>query len=95
MVVSRPMIRVTPILRAGLLAWARAYGKAARLPLRKVSRLAYGDGEFFNRLRRGHNVTGEAYDKAMAWLGNAQNWPAGAIPAELADPLAPVREAQP
>lgn len=83
------MIRVTPLMRAGLLAVARAYAKHARISLRVVSRRVYGDSRFFGNMVQGGNVSGEAYDTAMIWFEDPPNWRGGIIPpGALVDPFA-------
>ena len=74
------MIRGTIFMRDCLLTAARAYAKAAKVPLRRVSKLAYGDTRFFGRLARGGNVSGDAHYKAMLWFENPAHWPNREIP---------------
>lgn len=88
------MIRGTPIARAVLLRAARAYAKATRLPLRKVSRRVYGDDRFLGKLSRGGPLTFPAYDKTMGFFGHPNNWPSGAVPRDVTDLFAPVAEKQ-
>ena len=86
------MIRATPLLRNGLLAIAKTYAKTSRMPLRKVSRLAYGDARFFAKVAKGAMVSDHAYDKVMEWFEEPKNWPHGVVPPEIKDPLAGVEQ---
>lgn len=86
------MIRAEPLLREVLLRAGRAAAKARREPLRRISRLAYGDSGFFDRLRRNKTFTVEKYDQAMAWLADPANWPGGTVSPEVGDPLVGARE---
>lgn len=82
------MILAEPLLRAALLDAARAYAKATKLPLRRVSRLAYGDSEFFERLRsRKGTFTVAKYDEVMAFFSDVRNWPTGVVPVFTTDPF--------
>lgn len=86
------MIRAEPILRDALLAAARAYAKATKLPLHRVSRLAYGDSGFFEKLaRRRGSFTVAKYDEVMAFFADVRKWPLGVVPAIVADPFADQR----
>ena len=80
------MIRVDPIMRNALVATARAYAKAARLPLRAVSRKVYGDSRFFATLPRGADFRASKYDDVMAWFADPKNWPEGVTP-QVVDPF--------
>ena len=80
-------------MRDALLAAARAYGQAKRVPLRQVSRAAYGNSDFFEDLsRRRCSFTAETYDRIMAWFANPTNWPEGKVPGAVVDLFA--REAK-
>lgn len=68
-------------MRGVLLGAARAYAKAAGVPLRRVSRRVYGDSNFFEKLaRRRCSFTAEKFDEMMAWFADPLNWPAQTIP---------------
>lgn len=83
------MIRVTPIMRSALLANARLYAKTAGVPLRSVSRKAYGDSRFFTNVGRGGTFTSQKYDDAMVFFFTPQNWPEGRVPDSVVNPFAP------
>ena len=76
------MIRVTPIMRAALVDTARLYARTARVPLRIVSRRAYGDSRFFHTMARGAQFTTIKYDDVMAFFADPKNWPDGRFPAD-------------
>ena len=75
-------------LRHHLISTARAFCAAKALELSTVSRLAAGDGRFFDRLDA-TTFTARKYDAVMAWF--SENWPASA--AWPADVPRPQREA--
>lgn len=62
-------------LRHHLTSLAEAYGRARRLELVTVARLATGDWRFFDRVSGGASFTARKYDAILAWF--ATNWPEG------------------
>ncbi len=75
-----------------MLRAARAYAKAAGVPLRTVSRRAYGDSRFFASLARGSSFSAPNYDKIMGWLADPARWPDGAVSGAVVDPFAAVEK---
>lgn len=69
-------------MRTALLVAARAYAKATGQPLRRVSKAAYGDSRFFEKLIRspGAGFTAAKFDEVMAWFADPARWPDGQIP---------------
>lgn len=68
-------------MRTALLTAARAYAKATKQPLRRVSKAAYGDSRFFEKLARTPSgFTAAKFDEVMAWFADASRWPGGVIP---------------
>lgn len=92
-VVSSTMIRpAAPFMRSALLTTARAYARRHRIPLRTVSRRAYGDSNFFATVADGGSFTVSKYDAVMAWFADPTNWrkqtiPPGAL-VDLFEPIA-------
>ena len=97
MVVFPDMIRGEPLMKETLLGAAREYAKARGVPLRAVSRLAYGNSTFFEQLSRGRNVsfTAAKFDTVMAWFGASTNWPAGVVAPGVVDLFAPLEKKDP
>lgn len=84
MLTFRPMILTAadPKMREAMLVAARAYAKATKLPMRRVSRLVYKDSRYFDALRRGKiGVVASKYDQVMLFFATESNWPGGLIPA--------------
>ena len=70
------MIRAERILRNVLLTVARANAKARKIPLAQVSRAAYGDSGFFDRLaKRKCSFTVAKFDELMTYFSNPKLWP--------------------
>jgi len=88
------MIRVTPIMRAALVETARVYARTARVPLRVVSRRAYGDSRFFSTMTKGAAFTAAKYDDVMAFFADPKNWPEGRFPDHLPDPFAALEKSR-
>ena len=79
------MIPGKPLMRDALLNAARACAKARKVPLRAISRAAYGNSGFFAHVGRGGEFTVGKYDEAMTWLGDPKNWPGETVPPEVVD----------
>ena len=79
-------------MKETLLGAARGYAKVRGLPLRAVSRLAYGNSTFFEQLSRGKSVsfTAAKFDAVMGWFADPANWPAGVVGPGVVDLFAPV-----
>jgi hypothetical protein len=70
------MIRAEPILRTVLLTVARANARARGVPLRHVSRAAYGDSGFFDRVaKRECSFTVAKFDAMMTHFADPKRWP--------------------
>ena len=83
------MIPGEPLMREALLRAARACAKARRVPLRTISKLAYGQSADLRRIRYGRQFTVRKWDQAMAWLADSANWPGGIVSAEVEDLFVP------
>lgn len=55
-------------VRQNLLALARAYAKAAKVPLSTVSKRAYGNGYFFAELQAGSNPSIVKITHLLRWF---------------------------
>lgn len=74
-------------MRKALLDAARECARVRGIPLRAISRLAYGNSTFFENLSRGRNVsfTVNKFDTVMCWFHDHRNWPGGDIPGAVVD----------
>lgn len=65
------------VCRKNLLKIAAAYAKAAKVPLKTVSSRAYGNPQFFDKLRSGEqSVSIKIVDQLLKWFRD--NWPPNA-----------------
>lgn len=63
------------VCRKNLLKIATAYAKAAKVSLKTVSSRAYGNPQFFDKLRSGEqSVSIKIVDELLEWF--RANWPA-------------------
>lgn len=77
-----------------LITMAVACAKARDCQLSTISRLAHGDPDTFDKIRRGEaSITLRKYETSMAWLRDRENWPEKAVIPKIWEPWRRARPA--
>lgn len=76
---------IDPIARKNLLTMAEALAEAKGVGFARISRLAHGDTDTLDKLRRDKksSITFRKYDDMMRFFRDLANWPKGTKPPRI------------